>query len=171
MSITANVGGALKTLAKVTANVNGALKELNTVHANVNGVLKKIFPSAPFKVLTGTLTSPGGTTETNASLTNVVITQPCTAKIKVHIDTIGNGSDGRVRSVSVTGSATENVSLQMDGIVSNAANTDWYGEIQLSAGTYSFSFAIFNVTVSNKGTSSAKVTYSSSTITYEISFS
>lgn len=42
MSITANVGGALKTLAKVTANVSGALKELNTVHANVSGTLKQI---------------------------------------------------------------------------------------------------------------------------------
>lgn len=175
MSITANVGGVLKTLSKVTANVSGTLKELNTVHANVNGVLKKIFSNAPFKVLKGTLQSTGGSTApkaTDTSLTNVVITQACTARIKVHIDANSGGNNGCSRSVGISGSDTQNVTLTCD--ISNPYDigaVDWYGEIQLAAGTYNFSFAFFNVSISNQGTPNVKVTYSTSTITYEISFS
>lgn len=42
MAITANVGGALKTLNPIHANVNGTIKAFATVHTNVGGTLKLI---------------------------------------------------------------------------------------------------------------------------------
>ncbi|MCM1334377.1 MAG: hypothetical protein NC084_12505 [Bacteroides sp.] len=166
MGIFVNANGTIKELKTVNVNVNGAIKSLSSVYANAGGI-KKIFPLEAFKVLKGTLQSGGhNQAETATSLTNIAISKSCTAKIKVHIDAIGTGSNGTVRSVAIAGSENKSVELRTaDGFSSSGANIDWYGETQLSPGAYSFSFFVFNVSASSAG-----VSYSTSTFTYEISF-